>query len=92
MEKRYILSGYLEHATELTIYDKLEDGTFSGRTPQCNGVIAFGVTLHEYENELRSTLEDRVVIGLKIQHYLPVTGALDLNKEPTREPIDALQA
>ena len=92
MKERYILSEYLEHAMELADYDKLEDGTFSGRIFECKGVIAFGVTLHECENELRSTLEDWVLIGLKMKHYLPVIGTLDLNKEPTREPMDTLQA
>ena len=42
MKERYILSEYLEHAMELADYDKLEDGTFSGRISECKGVIAFG--------------------------------------------------
>jgi predicted RNase H-like HicB family nuclease len=54
------------------IYDKLEDGTFAGRIPQCKGVVAFGATLRECENELRSTLEDWILIGLKLGHPLPV--------------------
>ena len=36
------------------------------------GVIAFGKTLRECENELQSTLEDWIFIGLKLGHPLPV--------------------
>lgn len=71
---------------EQATYDKLEDGTFSGRIPVCKGVIAFGVTLRECENELRSTLEDWILVGIKLNHYLPVVGTIDLNKEPSRKP------
>ena len=90
MTKHYILSEYIEQAMELAIYDKLDDGTFSGRIPPCKGVIAFSTSLRECENELRSTLEDWVLVGLKLSHPLPVIGDLDLNKEPTREPLDAV--
>ena len=58
---RYVLSEYVEHAMAQALYDKLEDGTFAGRIPLCKGVIAFGNTLRECENELRSTLEDWIL-------------------------------
>ncbi|MGR3176741.1 MAG: type II toxin-antitoxin system HicB family antitoxin [Candidatus Anammoxibacter sp.] len=90
MTKHYILSEYVEQAMEQAIYDKLDDGTFSGRIPPCKGVIAFSTSLRKCENELRSTLEDWVLVGLKLSHPLPVIGDLDLNKEPTREPLDAV--
>ncbi|PYU13332.1 MAG: hypothetical protein DMG37_10755 [Acidobacteria bacterium] len=72
------------------VYDKLEDATFSGRIPSCPGVLAFASTLKECEEELRSTLEDWVLVGLKLRHHLPVIGNIDLNKEPVREPVDTL--
>ncbi|MGR3318415.1 MAG: type II toxin-antitoxin system HicB family antitoxin [Candidatus Anammoxibacter sp.] len=80
----------MEQAMEQAAYDKLEDGTFSSRIPQCKGVVAFGATLRECENQLRSILEDWILVGLKLNHPLPVIGTLDLNKEPTREPVDAV--
>jgi predicted RNase H-like HicB family nuclease len=46
------------------VYDKPEDGTFSGRIPLCKGVIAFGNTLRECEDELHSTLEDWILLFL----------------------------
>jgi predicted RNase H-like HicB family nuclease len=69
---RFILTGYIENALSQAEYDKLEDGTFSGRIPTCKGVIAFGQTLRECENELRSTLEDWLLVGLKLGHSIPV--------------------
>ena len=90
MVTRYILSEYVEQAMSEALYDKLEDGTFTGKIPSCKGVIAFGTTLRECEEELRSTLEDWILVGLKFGHPLPVIGSIDLNKEPIREPVDAV--
>ena len=90
MTIRYILSEYLDQAMAQAVYDKLDDGTFAGRIPACTGVIAFGGTLRECADELRSTLEDWILVGLKLGHALPVIGGLDLNKEPTREPVDTV--
>ncbi len=90
MTVRFILTEYVNHAMAHAIYDKLEDDTFAGRIPQCKGVIAFGSTLRECEDDLRSTLEDWIIIGLKLRHPLPVIDSIDLNKEPRREPVEAV--
>jgi predicted RNase H-like HicB family nuclease len=90
MAIRYILSEYVEQAMSQAVYDKLEDGTFAGHISSCKGVLAFGPTLRECEDELHSTLEDWILVGLKLGHRLPVIGEIDLNKEPSREPVDAL--
>lgn len=90
MAIRYILSEYVDQAMAQAVYDKLEDGTFAGRIPSCKGVVAFGATLRECEDTLRSTLEDWILVGIKLGHTLPVIGGVDLNKEPTREPVDTL--
>ena len=66
------VSEYMDQAMAQALYDKLEDGTFSGRIPPCIGVLAFGATLRECEDELRSTLEDWILVGLKLSHSLPV--------------------
>jgi predicted RNase H-like HicB family nuclease len=87
---RYILSDYVNQAMLEAVYDKLEDGTFVGRIPPCKGVLAFGSTLRDCEDELQSTLEDWILMGLKLGHSLPVMGDIDLNKEPTRETVEAL--
>ena len=68
----YVLSEYINRALAQAEYDKLEDGTFSGRIPACIGVLAFGETLRECEYGLRSTLEDWILVGLKLGHNLSV--------------------
>ncbi|MEH2367889.1 type II toxin-antitoxin system HicB family antitoxin [Nostoc sp.] len=90
MTIKFILSDYVDGAIAQAIYDKLEDGTFVGRIPVCKGVIAFASTLRECEDELRSILEDWILLGLKLGHPLPVIDNVDLNKEPTLEPMDTV--
>lgn len=80
MATQYILTDFVRRALEKAVYDKLEDGTYSGRIPPCPGVIAFGTNLARCENELRSTLEDWILVGLKLGHTLPVIGNMDLNR------------
>jgi len=71
-------------------HDKLEDGTFSGRIPLCKGVVAFGATLRECEDGLRSTLEDWMLVGLKLGRPLPVIASIDLNKVPSYGSVGAV--
>lgn len=91
MVVRFILTGYVEQAMAHAVYDKLEDVTYSGRIPPCKGVVAFGSTLRECEDELHSTLEDWILVGLKLGHPLPVIASINLNKEPIYEPVVAMQ-
>lgn len=84
------LTGYVNAALECAQYDKLADGSFSGRVPKCKGVIAFGKSLRECENELRSTLEDWILVGLKLGHRLPVINGMNLNRRPRRESVVAV--
>jgi predicted RNase H-like HicB family nuclease len=90
MAIRFVLTGYVEQAMADASYDKLEDGTFVGCIPACKGVIAFGATLRECEEELRSTLEDWILVGLKLKHSLPVIAGINLNKDPDYEPMGAV--
>ena len=76
----YPLTAYIEAALELARYDKLDDGSFAGEIPKLKGVAAFGKSLRECEGELRSTLEDWILVGLKLGHKLPVLAGIDLNK------------
>jgi hypothetical protein len=90
MPGRYILSDYLDRALSEAEFEKLEDGSYAGRIPSCVGVLAFASTLKSCQEELRSTLEDWVLLGIKLGHPLPVLQGIDLNPEPTREPADSL--
>ncbi len=74
MGMTFPLTAYIEAALEMARYDKLEDGSFSGEIPKLKGVIAFGKSLRECENELRSTLEDWILVGLRLGQ-LTICGA-----------------
>jgi len=87
---RYVLSDYVEEALAQAAFEKLEDGSYAGRIPPCAGVVAFATSLRECEYELRSTLEDWILVGLQLKHPLPVIAGIDLNREPAREPVDTV--
>jgi predicted RNase H-like HicB family nuclease len=86
----YPLTAYIEAAMELARYDKLEDGTFAAEIPKLSGVIAFGKTLAQCERELRSALEDWILVGLRLGHILPKLGGIDLN-QPARGRLASTQ-
>lgn len=62
------------------VYDKVEDGSFSGKIPQCPGVIAFGETLYQCEQELKSSLEGWLIVKIRYGDKLPVIGTINLNE------------
>lgn len=80
MKNRFILTEYIDKAMAEAIYDKLEDDSYCGRIPHLKGVIAFGKTLRECEDELHSTLEDWILVGLKLGHKLPLIENINLNR------------
>lgn len=90
MAVQFILSGYVEQAMTHAIYDKLQDGTFAGRIPPCQGVVAFGSTLRQCQDELQSALEDWILVGLKLGHPLPVIANIDLNEVVSYAPMAAM--
>ena len=84
------MSDYLHRALAQAEYDKLEDGTFFGRIPACKGVVAFAATLRECEDELRSVLEDWVLVSLKLGHELPILSNINLNGKPEYESLESV--
>ena len=86
----YILSEYLAQAMARAEYEKFDDGSYGGKIPPCPGVVAFAPSLAQCVDELRSTLEDWVLLGIKLCHPLPVISGIDLNREPVYEPVDTL--
>lgn len=92
MQTNYILSEYISQAMAQAEYDKLEDNSFSGRIPSCHGVVAFASSLRGCEDELRSTLEDWLLLGLKLGHSLPEVNGINLNREPINESLGSVSA
>jgi predicted RNase H-like HicB family nuclease len=90
MSGRFVLTDYVQSAMAEAAYEKLEDGSFAGRIPNCAGVVAFGASRRACEDELRSTLEDWILVGLKLGHTLPPIAGIDLNHVPEDAPVDSL--
>jgi predicted RNase H-like HicB family nuclease len=84
------LTAYFEAAMEMARYEKLEDGSYAGEVPKLDGVVAFGVSLKGCERELRSTVEDWVLVGLRMGHPLPKLAGINLNK-PRRGRLASTQ-
>jgi hypothetical protein len=59
MAVQFILSDYMSQLMAHAVYDKLDDGTFSGRIPERKGVLVFGAALRVCEDELRSESRGR---------------------------------
>ena len=74
----------------MALCDKLSDDSFAGKIPSFTGVIAFGATLRECEEELQSTLEDWILIALKEKQNLPILSGINLNKRVNYEPVSSL--
>ena len=75
-----MLIEYINRAMSEAVYDKLEDGSFSGKIPKCPGVIAFGATLYKCEQELKSSLEGWLIVKIRYGDKLPVMGRINLNE------------
>jgi len=76
-----MLIEYINNAMSKAVYDKLEDGSFSGKIPQCPGVIALGETLYQCEQELKSSLEGWLIVKIRYGDKLPVIKRINLNEK-----------
>ena len=76
-----MLIEYINKAMSEAVYDKLEDGSFSGKIPVCPGVVAFGETLHQCQKELKASLEGWLIVKIRRGDKLPVVGRINLNKK-----------
>jgi predicted RNase H-like HicB family nuclease len=65
-----MLTQYIQHAMRHAKYELMENGRFFGQIPECQGVWAEGATMEECREELQSTLEDWLLLGLDMGHTL----------------------
>ena len=79
-----MLIEYINKAMAKAVYEKLDDGSYSGTIPQTPGVIAFAETIYQCQEELRSVLEGWLIVKIRYGDKLPVIGGINLNK---RMPI-----
>ncbi len=76
-----MLTEYIQAAMHLAAYKRYDDGTIYGsiEAPGFEGVWANEETREKTERELRSTLEDWLLLGLQLHHRLPILDDIDLN-------------
>jgi len=75
-----MLTEYIEHSMRKAHYELMEDGRFFATIPKCKGLWDEGRTLEKCREELRSTLEDWLLLGLQLGHNLPVVDGINLNR------------
>ena len=90
MQCKFVLTDYIEQAMALAVFEELDDGTYGATIPPCLGVIAFGDSVSDCNEELRATLEDWILVGLKLGHSLPIVSGIDLNLDNIHEPVGPL--
>ncbi len=83
-----MLTEYIEKAMRRAHYELKEDGRIFATIPKCKGLWAQGKSLEECREELRSTLEDWLLLGLQLGHTLPVIDGINLNRT-NRKPSHA---
>ncbi|MBH8550975.1 type II toxin-antitoxin system HicB family antitoxin [Nostocaceae cyanobacterium CENA357] len=74
-----MLTNYIHTAMHKATYELLEDGTFYGEIPECQGVWANAMTLEACREDLQDTLEGWLILGLRLDHTLPILDGIDLN-------------
>ena len=74
-----MLIEYINKAMSKAVYEKLEDGTYCGKIRDCSGTIAFGNTLYDCQNELKSVLEGWLIVKIRHGDRLPIIAGFDLN-------------
>ena len=82
-----MLTEYIEKAMRNAYYEKLDDGSYGGKIPQCEGTVAFGPTLYECQVQLREALEGWLIVKIRHGDEIPVIDDIDLNYELRKEPV-----
>jgi predicted RNase H-like HicB family nuclease len=73
-----MLTRYIQAAMKHGQYEMLEDKTFYGSIPGFKGVWANEPTLEACRQELQDALEDWILLGVSLNHELPVVDGLEL--------------
>ena len=77
-----MLTAYINAAMRSAHYELSESGEgYFGEIPGLQGVWANADTLEDCRDELRDVLEEWIILGLKMNHQIPVIGGVELNFE-----------
>lgn len=73
-----MLTKYIQAAMKRAQYEILDDHTFYGSIPGLDGVWANEPTLEACREELQNALEDWILLGVSLNHDLPVVDGIEL--------------
>ena len=77
-----MLTACINAAMRRAHYDLIEAGEgYIGKIPELQGVWANSDTLEACRDELREVLEEWIILGLKMNHHIPVIDGIELNFE-----------
>jgi len=75
-----MLTDYIDAAMHKAQYEILADGEgYFGKIDGLQGVWANADTLEECREELKEVLEEWILVGLKMGHFIPAINGIDLN-------------
>jgi len=77
-----MLTKYIQAAMAQAEFKLLEDGTYFGEIPPCQGVWSNDASLKVCLIELQEVLEEWILLGLKRGHEIPVIDDINLNSKP----------
>ena len=73
-----MLMKYIQSALRHAKYEILDDGSFYGEIPACNGVYANATTLEECREQLEEVLEEWILFRVYKNLALPVLDGIEL--------------
>jgi len=76
-----MLTRYIHEAMKLAKYKILDDGSYYGDIPGFRGVLANAESLEECRDELQETLEDWILLGIRLGDNLPAANGIRLVTE-----------
>lgn len=77
-----MLTRYIHEAMKLAKYKILDDGSYYGDIPGFRGVLANAENLEECRDELQETLEEWILLGIRLGDSLPAANGIRLVTEP----------
>jgi len=76
-----MLTRYIHEAMKLAKYKILDDGSYYGDIPGFRGVLANSDTLEGCRDELQETLEEWILLGIRLRDGLPDANGIHLVTE-----------
>jgi predicted RNase H-like HicB family nuclease len=73
-----MLTKYIQAAMKRAQYEILEDKSYYGSIAAFDGVWANEPTLEACREELQEALEDWILLGVSLNHELPVVDGIEL--------------